>query len=92
MARLEDPSLIIGGVVVGATVPFDEIGGPGTYVCNWSGHLLRIPGDGLGAARHPPINLIGSEPLLVTKISENPYLGVNQARALAHTMDVRVDF
>lgn len=92
MSKAEDLTVNGGGVLVGTTVPFDEIGGPGTYVCNWSGHLLRVPGDGLGAARRPPINLVGTEPLLVTKISENPYLAVNRARTLAQTLDVWANF
>ena len=24
------------------TIPWDNINEPGTYVCNWSGHLLRV--------------------------------------------------
>ena len=77
---------------IGARVPFDVIREPGTYVCDWSGHLLRVPGDGLEAARRPGFNMVGPEPLFATKISENPYVAVKQARTLATGLDLNVNF
>ena len=26
----------------GTTIPFDVLRTPGAYICNWSGHLLRV--------------------------------------------------
>jgi hypothetical protein len=80
------------GITVGASVPFDSIDDPGTYVCNWSGHLLRVPGEGLAAARHPTMNIIGPQPLFVTKISDNPYAAVNLARGLAGKLGLKANF
>ena len=79
-------------VAVGASIPFDVIGEPGTYVCNWSGHLLRVPGAGLEAARQAPMNLVGPEPLFATKISYNPYVAVSEARQLATELSLTANF
>jgi hypothetical protein len=76
----------------GATVPFDQINAPGTYICNWSGHLLRVPDDGVTAGRSPMLTLVGSQPLSVTKISDNPYITVTKARLLASNFDLAIDF
>ena len=77
---------------IGASVPFNVIYEPGTYVCNWSGHLLRVPGEGLPSGRQPPLNIVGPEPLFVTKISENPYVDVRSARRLARRLALGVNF
>jgi hypothetical protein len=76
----------------GQTVPFDSINEPGAYICNWSGHLLRVPEDGVTAGRSPMVNIVGSEALFVTKISENPYITLTKARLLASNFDVNVNF
>ena len=64
----------------GTTWRFDAINEPGTYVCNWSGHLLRVPEDGVSPGRSPLINIVGTEPLMVTKISDNPYITLTKAK------------
>ena len=77
---------------IGTTIPFDCIQQPGCYVCNWSGHLLRVPEDGLAAGRSPLISLIGGEPLFVTKISDNPFVTLTKAKVIASNLDVAVNF
>lgn len=74
------------------TIPFDCINEPGSYICNWTGHLLRVPEDGVTAGRSPMVNIVGPEQLFVTKISENPYLTLTKARLLASNFDVNVNF
>ena len=76
----------------GTTVPFSSVCDPGCYVCNWSGHLMRVPEDGVAAGRSPLINIVGPEPLFVTKISDNPYIPVTKARLLACNADCNVNF
>ena len=29
----------------GMELPFEKLNEPGTYFCNWSGHLMRVPED-----------------------------------------------
>ena len=77
---------------LGTQIPFESINQPGCYVCNWSGHLLRMPEDGVAAGRSPLINIIGQQPLFVTKITENPFIPVTKARMLAANCDVAVNF
>ncbi len=76
----------------GQTVPYDQISTPGAYICNWSGHLLRVPEDGVTAGRSPMVNIVGSEPLFVTKISDNPWVTITKARLLASNFDMNVNF
>ena len=77
---------------IGTQVPFEAISEPGCYVCNWSGHLLRVPEDGVTPGRSPLINIVGCEPLFVTKISENPFITMTKARLLASNCDLNVNF
>lgn len=76
----------------GSVYSFDSINEPGAYVANWSGNLIRVPEDGLAQGRSPLINIIGPEPLTVTKISSNPFVPITKARLLASNLDVNVNF
>ena len=81
-----------GACCTGTTIPFDGINEPGCYVCNWSGHLLRVPPDGVAPGRSPLLNIIGCETLFVTKLHEDPYIPVTKARMLAANWDLAVNF
>lgn len=74
------------------TIPFDQINEPGCYVCNWSGHLLRVPPDGIAPGRSPLMNFVGRKALFVTKIGNDPYMTVTKARLLAANADLDVRF
>ena len=74
------------------TVPFDQIAECGAYVCNWSGHLLRVPEDGVTPGRSPLINIVGCQQLFVTKLSDDPYVTITKARLLACNFDRNVNF
>jgi hypothetical protein len=77
---------------VGTTIPFESIQEPGCYICNWSGHLLRVPEDGVAAGRSPLISIVGGEPLFVTKLSENPFITLTKAKMIASNLDCSVNF
>ena len=77
---------------VPCTIPFDQITQPGAYVCNWSGHLLRVPEDGVTPGRSPMLNIVGTQSLFVTKICEDPYVSITKARLLACNCYVNVNF
>ncbi len=77
---------------LGTSIPFESLNAPGCYVCQWSGHLLRVPEDGVSAGRSPLINIVGSEPLFVTKISDNPFIPVTKAKMVACNLDCNVNF
>lgn len=74
------------------TLQFDSINEPGTYVCNWSGHLMRVPEDAVKQGRSPVVDLIATEPLTVTRISDNPFIPLTKARMLAADYDLNVGF
>ena len=76
----------------GTTWPFNAINEPGAYICNWSGHLLRVPEDAVTAGRSPKVDMLGPEPLIVTKISDNPYVPVTKAKLLASNFDINANF
>lgn len=80
------------GNTAGQVVPFCSINEPGTYVCNWSGHLLRVPEDAITPGRSPLINIVGPDELFVTKICDNPFIPVTKARLMASNCDVAVNF
>jgi hypothetical protein len=76
----------------GAVYPFDQINEAGTYVCQWNGHLLRVPPDGVALGRSPTINFVGPGPLNVIKICDNPWISLSKARMLAANYDLHVNF
>jgi len=80
------------GAAHGTTIRFENIQEPGCYVCNWSGHLLRVPGDAIAPGRSPLVSLTGNGPLFVTKISENPFIPVTKAKMIASNFDCNVNF
>ena len=77
---------------VGACIPFESINVPGAYVCNWSGHLLRVPEDGVKPGRSPLLNIVGQEPLFVTAISSDAYISITKAKIVAANLDLSVNF
>ncbi len=77
---------------MGTVFPFDQVNEPGCYICNWSGHLLRMPDDGIAPGRSPLLTIVGCDQLFVTKISDNPYIPLTKARLLACNCDVNVSF
>ncbi len=80
----------VGLVHPGTSIPFDSIRDPGAYVCNWSGHLLRVPRRAL--VPDGVLNMVGPEPLFVTKISDNPDVLLSRARRVAAEFDLSVSF
>lgn len=73
-------------------MPFDEVEEPGAYISNWTGHLIRIPEDGLKLGRSPLIEIRSRERMMVTKLSNDPYLTLTKARMIAADLDLEVNF
>lgn len=71
---------------------FDHLEEPGAYLSKWSGHLIRVPDDALKPGRSPLIEILGKEPMVVTKISDNPYITITKARMIAADLDLEVNF
>ena len=77
---------------VGIELPFSKINEPGTYFSNWSGHLIRVPGDAVKPGRSPLLEILGQETMTVTKLSADPYLCLSKARMIAADLDLQVNF
>lgn len=73
-------------------VRWDQLNEPGTYFSNWSGHLIRVPDFALKTGFSPVIEIIGAEPMYVTKLSDNPYLPISKARMIAADLDLCANF
>jgi len=78
--------------IAGTTIPFDVVDTPGTYVCNWSGHLLRVTPEAVIPGCAPTLNIVGTEPLTVTKLSDNPDLLLSTAKKLATDLALTTNF
>lgn len=77
---------------VGTRVGFDSVHEPGTYICELTGHLFRIPEEEVSPGRSPLMSIIGSEPIRMRRISDNPYVTLSKARVLASNLDLNVNF
>lgn len=88
----EDGSAHDTSFVPGKTIPFEGVNKPGTYVCKWSGHLLRVPEADVSTGPWPRMNMFGHGPMFVTGISDDPYIPMTKARLLASNFDLNVNF
>ncbi len=78
--------------MAGSQCQFEEVTAPGTYLSNWSGHLIRVTEEGLKPGRSPVIEIRGKEPFFVTKLSEDPFIPLIKARLIAADLDLAVNF
>jgi hypothetical protein len=76
---------------VGVSLPLDALSEPGTYLCNWSGHLLRVPELDRG---HPRFSTAGRNAATwtVTRISADPLISRHEARSLAQRLGLTTSF
>ena len=77
---------------VANAIPFEEIEEPGAYLSHWSGHLIRVPENALKAGSSPQIGIVGKEPMMVTKLSDDPFCTLSRARYIAADLDLQVNF
>ena len=80
------------GYGIGAKSTFENLNEQGTYLSNWSGHLIRVPSDAIKPGRSPVIEILGKEPMFVTKLSNDPFVGLTKARLIAADLDLPVEF
>ena len=81
-----------GSAKPGTTLALDILSEPGAYVCNWSGHLLRVRPEAFPGGRQPGLNIVGDRPLTVTKISDDPDVIISKAKRLAAFFKLEVNF
>ena len=71
---------------------FSNLSEAGTYLWNETGHLFRVPEDAVKVGRSPVIEILGKEPIVVTKLSDDPFLTINKARMIAADLDLGINF
>ena len=76
----------------GVCLPLIGLDEPGTYVCDWSGHLLRMPERDPDRGRFARIGHTDLEPRTVTRISTDPRISQGKARALARSYGLSANF
>ena len=77
---------------VGVSLPLDALKEPGTYVCNWSGHLLRVPEADRGKSRFSAAGAQRTAAWTVTRISADPRISQYQAKSLADRLGLTTSF
>jgi len=77
---------------VGVSLPLDTLKEPGTYVCNWSGHLLRVPEADRGASRFSAASARRAGTWTVTRISTDPRISCYEAKSLANRLGLATSF
>jgi hypothetical protein len=77
---------------VGTTCEFSQINVPGLYLERRSGTLIRVPHDAVLPGRSPAVEILSSEPWVVTRIADDPFTPITKARMLAADQDLLVNF
>ncbi len=76
----------------GPTCNFDQITQPGCYILQHTGTLLRVPEDALIPGRSPAIDFVSNQKWIVTKITDDPFIPLTQARMTAADLDLFINF
>jgi hypothetical protein len=77
---------------LGVSLPLAALHEPGTYICDWSGHLLRVCETDCGGSRFASTRDANSRRWTATRISADPHLSRFAARALAIRLGLSVNF
>ncbi len=79
---------------VGMSFTIDAIPTPGAYLCDWSGHLLRLPHEAFSQRGNSGAtwNIVGGSPLTVTKLSDDPYIPLQNAKQIAGKLNRETTF
>ncbi len=73
-------------------ITFDRISEPGSYICHWSGHLLRVSEEVRAISDAGQLILEAAETLFVTRLDGDPALPLDQARRLAKEKGINATF
>jgi len=73
-------------------VEYGDIDAPGAYVLHDTGLLLRVPPEEVAWGHSPPIPSGNPHPVLASRLSEDPWIPVDQARGIAESHHLPVSF
>lgn len=77
---------------VGTAIRLAAVDEPGTYICNWSGHVLRVTEADVESNRFASVPHAAIEPHLVTRISPDPHISRLAAKTLASSFGLATNF
>lgn len=83
---------IVSKTPAGARLALHSVRAPGLYLCEWNGHLLRMPHSTAVDEPDLTFSLIEAGDRTVVKLSENPDLPLPTARHLAENYGLRTTF
>jgi hypothetical protein len=73
-------------------LPFAEIQASGCYVSLNTGDLYRISAEALASRGSPLIKIVSKTGSLMTKIADDPWVPINEARRLCADADLHPNF
>ena len=76
----------------GTRLALHGVRSPGLYLCEWNGHLLRMPRTAADDEPDLSFNIHAAGDRTVVKLSENPDLPLPTARHIAETYGLRTTF
>ena len=77
----------------GPQVLLQDIAEAGAYVCHWSGDLLRVTEHEIPQEQLPALpEQSQDQTTQTTKISDDPFIPISQARFLASNFDLDICF
>jgi hypothetical protein len=77
---------------IGTKIAFEDITQPGAYICNATGHLLRISETWDADAMSAWFEWTGDEPFWFTSVSSDPACSIEQCRANADDIGIGWSF
>ncbi len=72
--------------------PLGEVKEPGAYVCFGTGDLIRVVRTDAPSSEVELVDKHGDQPMLVTRVSEDPFVPISQARMAAANLDIEINF
>ncbi len=72
--------------------PLGEVTEPGAYVCFDTGDLIRVVRTHASSSEAELVDKHGDQPVLVTRVSEDPFVPISQARIAAANLDIEISF
>ena len=73
-------------------IPLDKVKEPGAYVCRGSRDLIRVPASGASSGSTELTEKHDADPIYVTRISTDPFVGISCARMAAANLDIEINF
>lgn len=78
--------------VIANRIAFVDIKKPGAYISHATGHLIRVPQEALKPGCSLMVDVVSDDSVLVTRISDDAFIALSEARKVAADLDLEVHF